>query len=284
MKHLVLGRHLTVTILAVLHLAILLAGFLAPYDPAMQTRTSPLSPPTRVHFVDGEGVFHFRPFVRSGDQNVYPVRFLVVGSPYLMLGMWRMKVHLFGLDQPGRLFLLGSDEFGRDQFSRILWGGQLSLVVGWLAAALAIGIGWGLGSLAGFVGGWTDWVIMRGTELVLALPWLYLLLTVRAFLPLSLPPYTTALILTVLVGIVGWARPARLIRGFMQVSRRSHPGGREDGARCLLAHTVSRAGCFMELPACRMRVRTGRRRQLRGRQPIRDQRHMVLSGGRLQLR
>jgi len=114
---------------------------------------------------------------------------------------------------PSHRFLLGTDEFGRDQFSRMLWGGQISLLTGWIATLLALAIGLTAGVVAGFWGGWTDALVMRGAELFLALPWLYLLLTVRAFLPLSLSPWTMALTMAAIIGAVGWARPARLARG-----------------------------------------------------------------------
>ncbi len=117
------------------------------------------------------------------------------------------------LAPPSRIFFLGTDEFGRDQFSRVLYGGQISLATGWVATLLALAIGLTLGVIAGFWGGWTDVLLMRGAELFLALPWLYLLLAVRAFLPLSLSPWTVALTMAAIIGTVGWTRPARLIRG-----------------------------------------------------------------------
>jgi peptide/nickel transport system permease protein len=215
MKQLWSGKRLPTTALIVLHLIILLAGFVGPYDPATQNRTLPLSPPTAVHFFDSQGTFHLRPHVLVGENTQLPIRFLVAGSQYRLLGFLRLRIHLFGVDEPGRCFLLGTDEFGRDQFSRIVWGGQISLLIGWLATALSLSIGLILGSVAGFFGGWTDAAIMRGAELFLALPWLYLLLAVRAFLPLSLSPFATALALTAVIGMVGWARPARLVRGIV---------------------------------------------------------------------
>jgi peptide/nickel transport system permease protein len=117
------------------------------------------------------------------------------------------------LAAPSRTFLLGTDEFGRDQFSRMLWGGQISLATGWLAVLLALAIGCTLGIVAGFFGGWTDVLLMRGAELFLALPWLYLLLAARAFLPLSLSPWKMALTMSAIIGTIGWTRPARLVRG-----------------------------------------------------------------------
>jgi peptide/nickel transport system permease protein len=121
------------------------------------------------------------------------------------------------------LFLFGSDQFGRDVFSRLLFGGQISLVAGLMAAALALTLGLGLGGLAGFYGGWTDDAIMRTAELVLALPWLYLLFAIRSVLPLHLDPVRAFLLIVAVIGIVGWARPARLIRGLvLSATRREH--------------------------------------------------------------
>ena len=96
--------------------------------------------------------------------------------------------HLFGTDSPGRLFLMGSDDYGRDQFSRFLHGGQISLFAGLLGAGLSLGVGMVLGGLAGFYGAWVDETIMRAAELFLALPWMYLLFAVRMALPLQIEP------------------------------------------------------------------------------------------------
>jgi peptide/nickel transport system permease protein len=206
------SARLSISLLVVLHLAVVLAGFLGPDDPAKQNRKSALLAPMNIHFLDSRSKLHFRPFVTVEGED-RPLRFFVSGSPYRLLGLFRLRTHLFGLDQPSGIHLLGTDEFGRDQFSRVLWGGQISLATGWLAAVISVGLGMLLGLTAGFWGGWRDSLIMRGAELFLALPWLYLLLAVRAFLPLSLSPGATALVLIAVIGGVGWARPARLVRG-----------------------------------------------------------------------
>lgn len=120
---------------------------------------------------------------------------------------------------PGASFLLGTDLYGRDQLSRLLVGGRLSLACALLATALSLLIALPLGLIAGYAGGWPDEAIMRFTELFLALPWFYLLLAVRAVLPLSLGPQTAFLLLSALIGCLGWARPARLIRGVALAAR-----------------------------------------------------------------
>jgi peptide/nickel transport system permease protein len=116
---------------------------------------------------------------------------------------------------PNRTYRLGTDQYGRDQLSRLLHGARLSLVCAATATVIALALAILPGTLAGFYGGLLDELLMRGTELFLALPWLYLLLAVRAALPLNLPPETTLLVLSAILGAVGWARPARLLRGLV---------------------------------------------------------------------
>ena len=223
-------------LLGLLYGLVLLAGPIAPYSPAEQHRDSPFAPPARLHFVDAAGRFHPRPFVyalagRTGRFGEYdedrterhPIRVLIHGAPYAIAGLFAGDRHLFGLDAPAALFLCGSDQFGRDVLSRLLFGGQISLVAGLMAATLALTLGLALGGLAGFYGGWTDDAIMRTAELVLALPWLYLLFAIRAVLPLHLDPVRAFLLIVAVIGIVGWARPARLIRSLvLSATRREH--------------------------------------------------------------
>ncbi len=217
--------------LVALHALAMVPGFFAPYPYAEQNRSLPWAPPTRVHFVDAEGRFHLRPFVyeqvpddsglgyREDSSRAHPIRFFVRGEPYEVLGLYAAELRLFGVDEPVRVFLCGTDGFGRDQLSRLVYGGRISLFAGLLAAATSLGLGLALGSLAGFYGRWVDAVIMRGSELFMALPWLYLLLGARAFLPLSITPVQAFLLLVCLIGAIGWARPARLIRGVVLSAR-----------------------------------------------------------------
>jgi peptide/nickel transport system permease protein len=205
------GLRLGLAVLAAVHLAALGAGFLAPYPPAQQNRTLPYAPPTRLHFVDAGGRFHVRPFVYAEDgAEPHPVRFLVHDGGQL---------RLFGVDDPARVFLLGTDGFGRDQLSRLLHGAQISLFAGLLATALSLGVGWLLGTLAGFYGRWLDAIVMRAAEVFLALPWLYLLFAVRAVLPLHVSAAQAFLMLVLVIGLVDWARPARLVRGVVLSAR-----------------------------------------------------------------
>ena len=205
---------------------ILFADFFAPYGFAVQDRERPFAPPTTLHFGDAHGNFQIRPFVynfNDSDQNAgatnsdlansYPVHFFVRGAPYRIAGLFTSQVHLFGVESPGRVFLMGSDAYGRDQFSRFLFGGQISMLAGLIAAILSVSIGILVGGIAGYYGGWVDELLMRSGELFLALPWLYLLFAVRAVLPLHISQWEVFLLLVSVMGLIGWARPARLIRG-----------------------------------------------------------------------
>jgi peptide/nickel transport system permease protein len=217
--------YLALGLLSAMHALVLGAGFFAPYDPDIQNRELPFAPPTRLRWVDAQGKFHPRPFVypyvtlpehfgvyETDTRQTFSIHFFVRSAQRLSPGL-HTHWHLFGTDGGARIFLLGTDRYGRDQFSRLLYGGQVSLLAALVAGVLSLGLGLLLGSVAGFYGGFIDDISMRLAELFLALPWLYLLFAVRAFLPLHTPPRMSVFIFIMVVGILGWARPARLVRG-----------------------------------------------------------------------
>ena len=211
--------------LVLLHGVVACAGFFAPYDPAEQDRNNPYLPPVRIHILDSSGHFHLQPFFYSyrmredsfeqlREDTTKPVALSLFtrGTQYRLLGLFPCRVHLFGAES-GRIYILGSDSYGRDQFSRILYGGQISLLAGLLGTGLTLLLGATIGITAGYYGGWRDGLLMRLAELFVTLPWLYLLFALRAFLPLAVSPLEAFALVIVVLGTVGWARPARLVRG-----------------------------------------------------------------------
>jgi peptide/nickel transport system permease protein len=212
--------------LGAIHIAVLLAGFFSPYDFAEQDREAAYAPPARIHWVNKDGRFLWQPFIyrwvqqpgefqayREDLQAAYPIHLLSRGSPYKIGGLLSWDRHLFGVDAPAHIWLMGTDGYGRDLFSRVLYGGRISLFAGLAATFLTLTLGVTLGTLAGFYGSWLDAAVMRCVDIFVALPWLYLLLALRAFLPLHVGPAEAFLLLVAVIGTVGWARPARLIRG-----------------------------------------------------------------------
>lgn len=200
----------TLAFLAAVHGIALAAGFFAPYGFDDQHRDYPYAPPMRLHFQGARPVVYgLEPDgagYREDARRQYALRLFARGR-------------LFGIDEPGVFFALGSDGYGRDILSRIIYGARISLLTGVLAAAISLSIGWAIGTAAGFFGGWTDRILMRISEFFMALPWLYLLLAVRAFLPLRIDPVEAFLLLIAIIGGVGWVRPARLIRGVVLEAR-----------------------------------------------------------------
>lgn len=220
------GRSLLVAAMVAVHAGALLSPWLAPYDPAEQHRDASYAPPTRLHLVAPNGAWE-GPFVcastvaatpRSGAsedcRTRYPVRWFVASKERAHSAAFTTSIRrrLFGVEPPGQVFLLGTDVYGRDQLSRLLVGARMSLLAALLGTSLAVGLGMLTGMAAGYLGGATETALTSASSLLQAVPVLYLLLAARAALPLTLGPADVFLTVTVLVGLVGWARPYRLIR------------------------------------------------------------------------
>ncbi|BAS28300.1 peptide ABC transporter permease [Limnochorda pilosa] len=216
---------------AVLYLIIALGPFLAPYPFDQMHRDHRYAPPTPIHFMDAEGRFHARPFVygieRTRDpvtfqfryqedrSQIHPIRFLVAGEPYRFLGLLPARVRLFGLDpaSEGRLFLFGTDRFGRDLWGRILLGGRVTLSVGIFGILLSTAIGVVMGGISGYYGGRLDNLIQRFIELLRSFPTLPLWLALSMILP---PSWSSAKVyfgVVTVLSLIGWTGLARVVRG-----------------------------------------------------------------------
>src|SRR5215467_1410519 len=106
---------------------------------------------------------------------------------------------------------LGTDDLGRDRFARLLYGMRVSFLLAPLAAAVATALAALLGGLAGYFGGWVERCLMIVVDLFLCIPWLFLLITVRAVLPLNISPEASVVVTFTLLGLLGWAASARII-------------------------------------------------------------------------
>jgi len=113
---------------------------------------------------------------------------------------------------PSPRFPLGADDLGRDRLTRLLYATRISLLLATAAAALTITVACLAGGIAGYFGGWCDRVIVRALDLILSLPWLFLLLAARALLPLNVSPAYSLLATYGLLAALGWAAPARVVR------------------------------------------------------------------------
>ena len=220
-------------VLIAMYAMALLAPFLAPYSQEEMDRQRYFHPPQSLRWVGKDG-FRLRPFVRSTNlvnpgafeygetaDAEYPVRFFVRGGSYSLLGVFESNVHLFGVDAPGRIYLLGTDSFGRDLLSRLLYGSQISLTVGIVGIIISFALGLVLGGVSGYFGGFADTAIMRLTELLLSIPSLYLIIALRGVIPIDLPSQQVYLGIVAILAFIGWAGVARIIRGLVLSIRKN---------------------------------------------------------------
>jgi peptide/nickel transport system permease protein len=166
------------------------------------------------------------PKVVSYDYNIYPIRFFVKGWEGKMLFFIPFKYHLFGVvnydNNPYvKYFLLGSDMFGRDQFSRIIKASRISLSIGLVGIFITFILGLFFGGISGYYGGIVDDVLMRFAELIMSIPGFYLLILLRAILPLDIPSTQVYILIVFILSFISWAGLSRVIRGMvLSISRR----------------------------------------------------------------
>jgi len=234
-------------ILVVMYLMAVFAGFLAPYDMNEYSRTPSFAfhPPTPLHWTDPETGRLTRPFVYPSegardpvtfqqvwtqdiDADPVPVEFFVrrPERPYRILGLFETDLRLFGVQEPARIFLWGTNNLGKDVFSRVMFGGQVSLTIGVLAVWVSLILGLLFGGLAGFYGGLVDDFFMRLIEVIDAIPQLFLLIVLATLLRDPRNPIAQSfglemnsaqifLMIVVVLGFIGWGGLARTVRSLV---------------------------------------------------------------------
>lgn len=239
-------------VLLILYIAVFAADFVAPYDPYVSQPNGALLPPTPVYWRNSAGKFtgpHVYPTtlgpveLETGERELIvnrqqpsPLGLFVKGSEYRFL---QLKLplptqfslrnpkfeevelfpgipgdrHLFGTTGPGKLNLLGTDEQTRDQFSRLLFGGRISLTIGLIGVAISFPLGMLVGGISGYFGGFTDTVTMRLVEVLMTIPSIYLLVALAAVLPAGLSSAQRFFLIVLITSFISWAGLARVIRG-----------------------------------------------------------------------
>ncbi len=215
-------------VVALLFFITVIAPFLATMDIVEQSARHILAPPQKIYFQSEEGEWR-RPYVynlikhRDPDtlrlmytedrSQQFPIRFFVKGLEYRILWLISGRTHLLGVDEGCRWNLLGTDPLGRDLYSRILMGSQVSLSVPLVGVSLSILIGTVIGVISGYLGGRVDHYIQRTIEIMMSFPTLPLWLALAAAIPITLPSAYRYLLIVVILSLIDWGGLARVVRG-----------------------------------------------------------------------
>ncbi len=205
------------------------ADFFAPYPLDYTNARDAFIPPSKVRFIDDAGNFHWRPFVYRLDvaidmttfvptweedtSQIYPIRFFVEGWEYDFLGFIPMNLHLFGVDEGGNIFLLGTDKLGADLWSKACEAGRISLTLSVFGTIISVIIGSAVGVISGYYGGWFDNVVQRFVEFISAFPQLALWLALAAIVPRTWDSFRIFLIMAFIFALLSWTTLAREVRG-----------------------------------------------------------------------
>ena len=217
------------TFLVLIYAVALVCEFIAPYGTDTRNVQAINAPPMAVRFFDAQGEFHLRPFVYGYDMQVnddtwmreytenpdkrFPLRFFAKGEPYELWELFELEHHLFVTDADGYVHLFGTDQLGRDLFSRIFYGSRVSLSIGVIGVVMTLALGLFFGGFAGYLGGWTDRVVQRVIEVLQSLPTLPLWMALSAALPVAWSSLRVYFGVTIILSLFGWTTLARQVRG-----------------------------------------------------------------------
>lgn len=217
-------------ILGIIYFMLFFADFIAPYTKDFSDRSMAYVPPSKVFTIDENGKLskpYTYNYIRKFDeQNLeikyefdrskkHYIKFFAKGQPYKFLGIIPAKRHLFTTDTNGRIFLLGTDINGRDVFSRLLFGGRISMTIGFLALFVLFPIGLLYGGISGYFGGKVDTLMMRFAEAVMSIPSFYLLIILASVLPSGMTSTQRFILIVIILALIGWAGFARVVRGMV---------------------------------------------------------------------
>lgn len=272
---------------------VIAAETIAPYDPYLSQPNGALLPPTPIYWRSESGQWigpHVYP-TRQGtiDLNTgkrplivdrrqpSPLRLWVKGDRHTFFKIalplptqfsltepnvqlveifsgWEGDRHLFGTIGPGHINLLGTDEQARDQFSRLLYGGRISLSIGLVGIAISFPLGLLIGGISGYFGGFLDTFLMRTVEVLMTIPTLYLLVALAAILPPGLTSAQRFILIVLITSFISWTGLARVIRGqVLSIKQREFvQAARAMGGRSLyiiLRHVLPQTATYIIISA-----------------------------------
>ena len=217
-------------VLLILYIAVFLASFISPYSKDYSNRAKSYCPPSKIYIINQSGKLsspYTYNYVRYFDKEnfetkyiedktkKYKVKYLAKGEKYKLFGIIPFDRHFYNVEKGGELYLLGTDINGRDNFSRLLYGGQISLTIGFLALLISFPLGMIYGGISGYLGGKTDFLMMRIAEAIMSIPSFYLLIILASILPANMSSIQRFSLIVVILAFIGWAGFSRVVRGMV---------------------------------------------------------------------
>jgi len=206
-----------------------LADFFSPNPIDRDNLKDAFLPPNRIHFIDAEGNFSIRPFVygitgeldpktfqvhwKEDTSKKYYLSFFAQTWPYKLFGIFPTNLHLVGVEEPGRLYMLGTDKLGRDLWGKACQAGRVSLTMSVFATLISIAVGSIVGVVSGYYGGRTDNILQRFVEFVNAFPQLPLWMALASIVPKTADSFTIFVIMSCIFALLSWTTLAREVRG-----------------------------------------------------------------------
>jgi peptide/nickel transport system permease protein len=223
--------------LMVLSLAVLaiFSDFFSPTDPSELNLAGSFTPPQRIHFIDADGKFHLRPFTylqvieldpttfapmwSEDTTQRYPVKFFVQSWEWRILGLIPTRYHLFGVEEGGTVYILGTEKYGRDLWGRACRAGRISLAMSLFGTLISVAAGSVLGVVSGYYGGAIDTLLQRFVEFVQSFPQLPLWMALSAVIPPTWPPLYVFVMMSIIFALLSWTVLAREVRGKVMAFR-----------------------------------------------------------------
>jgi peptide/nickel transport system permease protein len=206
------------------------ADFIAYAEPFDTEASRSYIPPQPIHWFDAQGHFHPQVYALKGKRDLRTFKLSYAPDPseprdlalfahgfrYRLFGLFPTDIHLLGVSN-GRatdaLFLFGTDQLGRDVFSRLVLATRTSLTIGLVGVTLSLVLGVLLGGISGLLGGWVDTIVQRIIEILRSIPTIPLWMGLAAAIPTSWSPEQVYFAITVIISLIGWTELARVVRG-----------------------------------------------------------------------